>query len=90
MSELEAPMSELDTPLRSGMGPSGSAVSGEALAEDLAGEGDADDDAVDAEVTATVAAAEGAVHFTVVTTPAVAVSFTELTEVALDATGIWA
>ena len=82
-------MSELETPLRSGMGPSGSAASGEALAEDWAGEGDADD-AADAEVTVTVAAAEGAVHFTVVTTLAVAVSITELTEVALDATGICA
>ena len=93
ISELEAPMSELETPLRSGMGPSGNAASGEALAEDLAGEGDADDggdEAAAAEVTATVAAADGAVHFTVVTTLAVAVSFTELTEVALDATGIWA
>ena len=89
MSEVEVPMSELETPLRSGMGPSGSAVSGEGAAEDLAGEGDGDD-AADAEVTATVAAAEGAVHFTVVTTVAVAVSFTELTEVALDATGTWA
>lgn len=90
---LPAPMSELDTPLRSGMGPSGSAASGEEIAEELAGEGDADDDAddaADAEVTTTVAAADGAVHFTVVTTLAVAVSFTELTEVALDATGIWA
>ena len=86
MSELEAPMSELETPLRSGMGPSGSAASGEGVAEDLAGEGDGDD-AADAEVTVTVAADEGAVHFTVVTTLAVAVSFTELTEVALDATG---
>ena len=89
MSELEAPMSELETPLRSGMGPSGSAASGEGVAEDLAGEGDGDD-AADAEVTVTVAADEGAVHFTVVTTLAVAVSFTELTEVALDATGTWA
>lgn len=89
MSEVEVPMSELETPLRSGMGPSGSAASGEGAAEDLAGEGDGDD-AADAEVTATVAAAEGAVHFTVVTTVAVAVSFTELTEVALDATGTWA
>jgi hypothetical protein len=90
MSELETPMSELETPLRSGRGPSGSAASCDGLAEDLAGEGDADDDAADAEVTATVAAADGAVHFTVVTTLAVAVSVTELTEVALDATGIWA
>jgi len=89
MSELEA-MSELETPLRSGTGPSGSAAGGEALAEDdLLGDADAEEAAA-GEVTATVAAAEGGVHFTVVTTPAVAVSFTELTEVALDATGIWA
>ncbi len=88
---LPAPMSELETPLRSGMGPSGSAASGGGVAEDLTGDGEGDaDDAADAEVTATVAVAEGAVHFTVVTTLAVAVSFTELTEVALDATGIWA
>ncbi len=89
MSEVEEPMSELDTPLRSGRGPSGSAASGGGAAEDLAAEGDADD-AVDAAVTATLTAADGAVHFTVVTTLAVAVSCTELTEVALDATGIWA
>jgi len=88
MSELEL-MGELEMPLRSGMGPSGSAVCGEALAEGLAGEADADD-AADAAVTATVTAAEGGVHFAVVTTLAVAVSFTELMEDALDATGIWA
>ena len=84
MSELE--MSELETPLSSGMGPSGSAVSGGALAEDLAGDADADG----AAVTATVTAAEGGAHFAVVTTAAVAVSFTELTELAPAATGIWA
>ncbi len=39
------------------------------------------------EVTATVCAAEGRVHFTVVTTLAVAVSLTELTEIAPAATG---
>jgi hypothetical protein len=30
---LPAPMSELDTPLRAGTGPSGSGVSGDALAD---------------------------------------------------------
>jgi hypothetical protein len=79
MSELE-PMSELETPLRSGRGPSGSTVCVAAL-EDVAGEGDA-------AVTATVSVAAGGVHFTVVTMLAVAVSFSELTEVAVAATGI--
>jgi hypothetical protein len=82
---LPAPMSELETPLRFGMGPSGSVVSGEEPpADDLAGEADA------AAVTATVSAADGGVHFTEVTMLAVAVSFTEVTEVAPDATGICA
>jgi hypothetical protein len=43
-----------------------------------------------AAVTVVVSAAAGGVHFVVVTTLAVAVSFTELTEVAFDATGICA
>ena len=43
-----------------------------------------------AAVTVVVSAAAGGVHFAVVTTLAVAVSFTELTEVALDATAICA
>jgi hypothetical protein len=82
---LPAPMSELETPLRFGMGPSGSVVPGdEPPADDLAGEADA------AAVTATVSAADGGVHFTEVTMLAVAVSFTEVTEVAPDATGICA
>lgn len=76
-------MSELETPFRLGTRPSGSAVCGEALAEGVVGE-------ADAEVTATVPTAEGGVHVTVVTMLAVAFSFTELTEDALDATGIWA
>jgi hypothetical protein len=80
-----APMSELDSPFRLGRGPTGSALCDGALVADLAGEGDAD-----AEVTVTVDAAEGAVQVAVVTMLAVAVSFTELTEVALDETGIWA
>ncbi len=89
LDALPAPMSELETPLRSGMGPSGSGVSGgellaDDLADDLAGE------AVAAAVTATASLAAGGVHFTEVTMPAVAVSFTEVTEVALDATGICA
>ena len=41
-------------------------------------------------MTATVSAADGGVHLTEVTTLAVAVSFTEVTEVALAATGICA
>jgi hypothetical protein len=57
-------------------------TSGEALAELLV-------DAA-AAVTAVVSAAAGGVHFVVVTTLAVAVSFTELTEVAFDATAICA
>jgi hypothetical protein len=78
-----APMSELDTLFRLGMEPTGSAVSGGALVADVVGE-------ADAEVTVTVAAAAGGVHVVVVTMLAVAVSFTELTELALDETGTWA
>jgi hypothetical protein len=79
---LPAPISELETPLSSGRGPSGMMLSGSAFADDaLAGA------LADAEVTVTVASASGGVHFAVVTMLAVAVSFTELTEVALDATG---
>ena len=82
-------MSELETPLRAGMGPSGSAISGggELLTDglaDLAGEADA------AAVRATVSLADGGVHFAEVTMLAVAVSFTEVIEVALDATRICA
>ncbi len=86
ISMLVKPVSGLGTPLSIGMGPSGSVV-GEALADDFFGEADAE---ADAEVTVTVSAAEGGVHFTVVTMPAVAVSVTEVTEVALDGTGICA
>ena len=81
-----APMSWLEMPLRFGIGPSGSALPGETPADevpDLVGE-------ADAAVTATVSAADGGVHFWVVATLAVAVSFTEVTEVALAATGICA
>jgi hypothetical protein len=96
---LPAPMSELDTlpPLSPlGAGPSGSAGTPAKLGDDPPGDpadddGDPDADADgDAAVTATVSAAAGGVHFTVVTMVAVAVSFTELTDVAPAATGIWA
>ena len=84
ISELE-PISELEMPLRFGMVPSGSVVAdAEPLAGDLAGEAEA------AAVTATLTAAEGGVHFTEVAMLAVAVSFTAVTEVAPDATGICA
>lgn len=88
---LPAPMSWLETPLRFGIGPSGSAPSGTTtaggeLAGDVAGEAGEAGEAV----TATVAAADGGVHVCVVTMLAVAVSFTEVTEVALATTGICA
>jgi hypothetical protein len=91
---LPAPMSKLAWPLSAGMGPSGSTarfgVAGEAFAfafafafalalADFAGA---------AAVTAVVMAAAGGVHVAVVTTLAVTVSFTELTEVAVDPTAI--
>ena len=83
---LPAPMSMLASPLRAGMCPSGSTArfgaAGEALT-DFAGAA-----AVTAAVTAVVMAAAGGVHIVVVTTLAVAVSFTEVTEVAFDATVI--
>jgi len=83
---LPAPMSWLETPLRFGIGPSGSVLSGRTPAEevaDVAGE-------AEAAVTATVSVADGGVHFSVVAMLAAAVSFTEVTEVALAATGICA
>ncbi len=74
-------MSELETPFRFGMTPrSGIVVPGP---PGLAGE-------VDAAVTETVSWAVGGVPGTVLTMLAVAVRVTELTEVALAATGIWA
>ena len=83
-----APMSWLEMPFRSGTGPSGSVVPGETPGDDaLVGELLAD---ADAAVTATVSVAAGGVHFSVVVTLAVAVSFTEVTELALAATGICA
>lgn len=83
-----APMSRLVTPLRSGIGPSGRLASVGTPGDD-APAGDVDGEA-DAAVTVTVSAADGGVHFSVVTTLAVAVSFTEATELALAATGICA
>jgi hypothetical protein len=80
---LPAPMSELDTPLSAGTGPSGSGVSAGALADGVAGAGVA-------AVTATVSSAAGGDHVAEVTTLAVAVRVTELTEPAPDATGICA
>jgi hypothetical protein len=68
------------------MGPRGIVVAGGGPAEDLA----AGVAGVDAAVTATVSAADGGVHFAEVAMLAVAVSITEVTEVALDATGICA
>jgi hypothetical protein len=82
-------MSELDSPLRAGTepragtDPSGSGVSGDGLGDGLAAAGAG-------AVTATVSSAAGGVHFAEVTMLAVAVSVTELTELALDATGTWA
>ena len=86
LAALPAPMNMLAWPFSAGMGPSGStamcsAALGEALAELLFAA---------AAATAVVSAAVGGVHFVVVTTLAVAVSFTELTEVAFDATAICA
>src|SRR5436190_1806675 len=71
----------LEAPLRSGIGPSGSAPSGtmpagDELAGDVAGE-------AEAAVTVTVSAADGGVHFSVVTMLAVGVSFTEVTDAVL-------
>jgi hypothetical protein len=88
LAALPAPMNMLAWPFSAGMGPSGStatcsAALGEALAELLFV-------AAAAAVTVVVSAAAGGVHFVVVTTLAVAVSFTELTEVAFDATAICA
>lgn len=88
LAALPAPMNTLAWPFSAGMGPSGSAAMcsaalGEAAAELLLAA------AADA-VTVVVSTAAGGVHFVVVTTLAVAVSFTELTEVAFDATAICA
>jgi hypothetical protein len=81
---LPASMSVLPTPFRSGIGPSGSAGSGRGYCNFGLR------DRAEAEVTAVVAATVGAFHFCVVTMLAVAVSLTDLIEVALDATAICA
>ena len=87
LAALPAPTSKLASPFSAGMGPSGStamcsAALGAAVAELFA--------AAAAAATVVVSAAAGGVHFVVVTTLAVAVSITELTEVAFDATAICA
>lgn len=82
-SELE--MNEFEAPVEPGIGPTGILVPGVVDADGVA------DDVGEAAaaVTATVSAAEGGVHLAEVTMLAVAVSVTELTEVAGEATGIW-
>ena len=87
LAALPAWTNMLASPFSAGMGPSGStamcsAALGEGVPELFAGAA--------AAVTVVVSAAAGGVHFVVVTTLAVAVSFTELTEVAFDATAICA
>jgi len=79
---LPACISVLPTPFRSGIGPSGSAGSGRGLSS-----GGLRDRA---QVTGVVSATVGAFQFCVVAMLAVAVSLTDLTEVALDASAIWA
>src|SRR5579864_1188923 len=81
---LPASMSVLPTPFRSGIGPSGKAGSGSGYCNFGLR------DRAEAEVTAVIAATVGAFHFCVVTMVAVAVSLSDLIEVALDATVIWA
>ena len=87
---LPALMSWLDTLLRLGMGPSGTPLRPATFTGVSAGvldDGDADLVAgAEAAVTDVVPAAAGAVHLAVVVTLAVAVSFTDVTEVAFDAT----
>jgi len=61
-----------------------------AAADELAAAADERAAEADAAVTATVTAADGGVHFAEVTTLAAAVSVTEVTELALAATGICA
>jgi hypothetical protein len=88
---LPEPMSLLDSPFSSGTGSTGTggrfaACSG--LCAEVVGEAVAVAVGVGGDVTATVSAAAGGVHFAVVAMLAVAVSFTELTELAFDATAI--
>ena len=75
-------MTVLATPFRFGMGPSGRMRGGGVPISD--GFGD------DAEVTAVVSVTVGAFHFWLVTILPTAVSLTDVTEVAFDATAIWA
>lgn len=84
MAALPAPMSRLPSAFRFGISPGGSGN------EDTLGEAVADGSVVAAEVTEVVPAAAGGVHLTVVTMLAVAVSFTEATDVAFEATAICA
>jgi hypothetical protein len=84
---LPAPMSTLAAPFRLGIGPSGRAARLVKPAGAPAGESGADAEA-EAAVTPVVSVAAGGVHLTVVVTLAVAVSLTELTEVALGATAM--
>jgi hypothetical protein len=84
---LPAPMRLLAAPFRFGIGPSGS------MATWTSGEDVGDFFALavaEVAVTAVVSAAAGGVHFVLVATLAVAVSCTELTEVAVAAMGICA
>jgi len=95
LEESPLPMSMLASLFSAGIGPSGSTSSCVTPAEDVArldlSEADADAEAeAEAEVTAMVSAAAGGVHFAVVAMAAVAVSVTDLTEVAFDATAICA
>jgi hypothetical protein len=81
---LPACISVLPTPFRSGIGPSGSAGSGSGLSSGGLR------DRAEVEVTAVISATVGAFQFWTVAMLAVAVSLTDLTRVALDATAIWA
>ena len=96
LDALPAPMSKLDSPFRFGTGPSDNGGRLVRAGDDAAGEEDVRREGVGevvaaaVEVTATVSSAAGGVHFSVATMLAVAVSFTELTDFAFDATAICA
>jgi hypothetical protein len=85
---LPAPTSMLASPFRSGTGPSGTTSTCVAPGDPLAGLVGLFALVAEAAVTAVVSAAAGGVHFAVVVTLAVAISFTELTVVAFDGTAI--
>jgi hypothetical protein len=92
---LPASMSSLATPFRLGIGPSGRAPRPGTFAGASVVESEAEDESeaegeAEAAVMAVVSLAVGGVHFEVVVTAAVAVSFTDLTEAAFDATAILA